>query len=185
MTGRVLLLPPDSTPLERAIADTARRLSEVDAEVVAAAAIADLCPPVLLPWLAWERSVDEWNDGWTTDQKRAVVAGSFDMHSVKGTRGALNRALAQLGHSAVLTEWFETGGAPYTFRLTLQVGGEADPPQSELDLLRRVAIKAKNVRSMLEIVWARHVAVRAPVHVAAWLARTARTVTIYPEGAFA
>ena len=51
------LLPANATPLERALAETTARLSDV------AVPIRDLwspenCPTELLPWLAWALSVD-------------------------------------------------------------------------------------------------------------------------------
>ena len=75
------LLPPSSTDLERAIAKTTAASTALPVR------ISDVrnpsrCPAPLLPFLAWEMSVDEWNPLWGEDVNRK-----------KGTRGAVRRAL--------------------------------------------------------------------------------------------
>lgn len=56
------------------------------------------CPEHLLPWLAWSFSVDNWDPKWAEEDKRAVVAGSVEVHRHKGTVGAVRRALATAGY---------------------------------------------------------------------------------------
>lgn len=86
------LLPPNATPLERNLATTGERLDDLPMP------IRDLrnpqrCPAALLPYLAWELSVDEWNPGWGEGTKRRVIAESVSVHRRKGTRGSVRRAL--------------------------------------------------------------------------------------------
>jgi phage tail P2-like protein len=89
------LLPANSTALERAIANTGASLSTLP---VPARHVRnpETCPVALLPFLAWELSVDEWDPDWGEDVKRAVIAASIDIHRHKGTRGAVRRALAAI-----------------------------------------------------------------------------------------
>lgn len=97
MTAPATLLPPSSTPLERALDQTAAvRLSALPS-VVASLWNADTCPAPLLPYLAWAMSVDEWNDGWGVEKKRAVIKESRHIHQHKGTLSAIKRALAAIG----------------------------------------------------------------------------------------
>jgi phage tail P2-like protein len=97
MTTPATLLPPSSTPLERALDQTAAvRLSALPS-VVASLWNADTCPAPLLPYLAWAMSVDEWNDGWGVDKKRAVIKESRYIHQHKGTLSAIKRALTAIG----------------------------------------------------------------------------------------
>jgi phage tail-like protein len=76
-----LLLPRNSTPFEKAIADlTAYRMPSMR----------DLWNPAkirvdLLPWLAWALSVDFWDENWSEERKRYVVGRSLQMHARKGT----------------------------------------------------------------------------------------------------
>lgn len=97
MTAPATLLPPSSTPLERALDQTAAvRLSALPS-VVASLWNADTCPAPLLLYLAWAMSVDEWNDGWGVDKKRAVIKESRTIHQHKGTLSAIKRALTAIG----------------------------------------------------------------------------------------
>lgn len=97
MNQPATVLPPSSTPLERAVDLTAaQRLAALPA-VVASLWNADTCPPAILPYLAWAMSVDEWNDGWGIDKKRAVIKESRHIHQHKGTLSAIKRALAAIG----------------------------------------------------------------------------------------
>lgn len=97
MTAPATILPPSSTPLERAIDQaSASRLAALPS-VVASLWNADTCPAALLPYLAWAMSVDEWNDGWGVDKKRAVIKESRTIHRHKGTPSAIKRALAAIG----------------------------------------------------------------------------------------
>lgn len=91
------LLPPASTPLERAL-DLAvgARISALPA-LVTRLWNADNCPDQLLPYLAWALSVDEWNDQWGVDKKREVIKESRPIHQQKGTLAAIKRALTAIG----------------------------------------------------------------------------------------
>lgn len=71
-----------------------------------------------MPWLAWAVSVDLWDSRWPETVQRDVIAAAIPVHRMKGTRGAVIRALAALGVETAITEWWETGDAPYTFRVT-------------------------------------------------------------------
>jgi len=100
MTVQASLLPPSSTLLERAIDQTAAARLAALPSVVASLWNADTCPAPLLPYLAWAMSVDEWNDGWGVDKKRAVIKESRIIHQHKGTLSAIKRALTAIGQPA-------------------------------------------------------------------------------------
>ena len=55
------------------------------------------CPTELLPWLAWERSVDYWRDSWSEQTKRDVIAASVAVHRKKGTLAAVKQAIDATG----------------------------------------------------------------------------------------
>lgn len=91
------VLPPASTLIERtADAVAEQRLANMPA-IVTSLWNADTCPAALLPYLAIALSVDEWNDGWGVDKKRAVIKESRYIHQHKGTPAAIRRALAAIG----------------------------------------------------------------------------------------
>lgn len=75
------------------------------------------CPTAHLPFLAWALSVDEWDHRWPEQVRRAAIANSVPIHRRKGTIGSVRRALEALGASIEISEWYQTGDAPHTFRL--------------------------------------------------------------------
>jgi phage tail P2-like protein len=96
------LLPQNRTGQEHAIEQTqAGRIAGMDVPVDRLWNPAT-CPAALLPWLAWALSVDEWDDAWPEETKRRVIADSVTVHRVKGTVGAVRRALAAAGYGDAL-----------------------------------------------------------------------------------
>lgn len=110
------LLPHNATDQERAIEAV---IGPAQAPLVFLRALwdPDSCPVELLPWLAFAFSVDVWDPAWPEDVKREVIRRSFEVHRIKGTRKAVESALDAIGFNVDLSEWFEHGGDPYTFRL--------------------------------------------------------------------
>lgn len=149
MTGAVTLLPSNASSLERAVAAADARISDTPTP------LRDVwnphvCPVALLPWLAFAYAVDEWDETWSTEIKRQVIAQALDVKRIKGTPGGVQRALAAMGLPARVQEWFQQApiGAPYTFRIRIeadQVGFSA----SQIAQVRRVVTRYKNVRSHL------------------------------------
>lgn len=100
------LLPPNATPQERALSLTTGRIEALPAP------LRDLwrsetCPAVLLPWLAWALSVDDWSADWPEEIQRAVIAASIAVHRKKGTPWSIRAALQAMGYrDVVLVEWW-------------------------------------------------------------------------------
>lgn len=91
------LLPPNSTAAELAMEQATVRIGAVPVPL-RTLWNPETCPMHLLPWLAWALGVDEWDAAWPDDVKRAVVAGSAEVHRRKGTIGAIRRALRNAGY---------------------------------------------------------------------------------------
>lgn len=143
------LLPPNSTPQERALSDVVARLTDVPV-LVRESWDPDTCPAELLPWLAWTFSVDQWEADWTEQQKRTAIKNSVYIHRHKGTIGAIDRALQPLGYLVEVVEWWQESppGEPYTFRVT--VGTEGVPfDESLYDKAEKLVLQYKNLRSHL------------------------------------
>lgn len=150
----VSLLPPSSsTSWERA-------LDAVDGDLVArdpvgliSAARSDEDVPLpWLPYLAEERSVDEFSSAWPEARQRAVTAASLPLHQVKGTRPALDRALEPLQYTATVVEWFEVlpTREPNTFRVALEIEGDRSWVGIDRAEIIRTANGAKNAHTKLE-----------------------------------
>ena len=99
------LLPPSSTPLERAVEQTGAVRLDAMPTIVPSLWNSRSIPAPLLPFLAWSLSVDEWNHQWGTDKKRDVIEESRRIHQQKGTLAAIKRALTAIGQpDAVIVE---------------------------------------------------------------------------------
>ncbi|MHA1540019.1 MAG: phage tail protein I [Alphaproteobacteria bacterium] len=109
----------------------------------------DQCPAHVLPWLAWEMSVDVWNEDWAEEIRREVIKASLHVHKRKGTIGSLKRALSALNLNLRVEEWFSYGGDPYTFRVFIEVS-TAGFDIMKMDEVMAVIIASKNARSHLE-----------------------------------
>jgi len=145
------LLPPEATPFERALSLGDRDSYDTqafDPDLIRRVKDPALCPVELLPYLAWERSLHEWDPAWPEWRKRNAIADSLDLHRRYGTRWGVDRAIVELGIGAEVDEWFEYNGRPYCFRIRIPV------PEGWTTRLTaivyRTAIAAKNARSYLD-----------------------------------
>ena len=105
------LLPPNATPLERALAGAMALLGTIPNPVRDVWSPAR-CPLHLLPWLAWSLGVEEWKPDWPEAVKRAACAEAFAVHRIKGTWAAVERVLDLIG--AVHDHDERTGGKAMT-----------------------------------------------------------------------
>lgn len=78
------------------------------------------CPNELLPYLAWQYSVDRWDEKWSEQIKRKVIAEAFEIHKLKGTKEAIRRAVEPFGFLIKISEWWQNNQTPGSF--TLEIG---------------------------------------------------------------
>lgn len=96
------LLPPNATDQERAIAlATGERITAVPVPV------RDLwnpatCPADKLAWLAWAFGVDEWDQSWPDEFKRASIRDAVLIQQRKGSVWSVRRILANAGYGNVV-----------------------------------------------------------------------------------
>jgi len=163
----VSVLPSSSSPWEQALDLTDADLVARDPVGLILAARSDAeAPLALLPYLAAERSVDEYSSAWPEARQRAVTAASFTVHRVKGTRPALDLALAPLGYANKVVEWFEVEPRrrPYTFRVRLTLPDDSWGRAQRGEIVR-VANAAKNAHTKLEALELERGTPPATVHV--------------------
>ncbi|MFY7005167.1 phage tail protein I [Acinetobacter pittii] len=143
------LLPPNSTVFEHVFEDAFSRISDVPTP---ARTFNDPfeAPAVVLPWLAWEKSVDDWDISWSDEQKRAVINASYYVHCHKGTLGGLETALGALGFKVRIQEWFnmQPPGEPYTFKIFIETSNAEVSPEHYKKLFTIIR-NNKNLRSHL------------------------------------
>ena len=143
------LLPPNSTLLERNLAEVCK-----DAFQLASIRVIkniDEVPTQFLPFIAYQKSVDYWDDNWQDALKRQVIKSSRDQHKIKGTTAAIKRALEPFGYEVKLIEWFqvEPNLIPGTFNLELDLIGKSltDDVYNEIN---RLVAEAKSAARHLK-----------------------------------
>ncbi len=185
-------LPKNSTSLEIALAQlTADRLNiDVSDIKITLTAISDkgtgspYNPPLkenptrfstssseklekVLPFIAWQEHVDVWKEDYSLEQKREIVSTARQVHAQKGTIGALQMALANLGLEAKISEWWEyeaegaaaTNGVgvaqkklkPHYFKIDVNVSQTGLDGYTD-ENLSLVIEETKNLRSILDVI---------------------------------
>ncbi len=118
------LLPPNSTQLERNLTEVGKDAFELPS--IRVIKDIDQVPAQFLPFIAYQKSVDYWDDSWQDALKRKVIQSSKEQHKIKGTAAAIKRALEPFGYEVKLIEWFKTSPelTPGTFNLELDLIGK-------------------------------------------------------------
>ena len=76
------------------------------------------CPESMLSWLAYTRHVDSYDDRWPIDKKRSVIAGTPEVHLIKGTIKSVRDAIRFAGYGEITIKtrgfkWFYNGARRY------------------------------------------------------------------------
>ncbi|OOC12450.1 phage tail protein I [Dickeya dadantii] len=132
------LLPPSASDFMRHVASSTQLLSEI-AVNLDTLWDAERCPAQLMPYLAWALSVDRWDKRWSEQTKRQVIKAAWLVHRQKGTIAALRRVVEPFGYLIRITEWWQTSGAPGTFRLDIGVQDSGITEETYLELERLIA----------------------------------------------
>lgn len=108
----------------------------------------DELPEAIIDELAWQYHVDAYSADFAIDVKRQLIRQSIAWHHKKGTPAAVTDMLSTIYASAQLEEFWEYGGEPYHFRVT--VGEDRTDSAQTIDDAIRVIKLSKNVRSWLD-----------------------------------
>lgn len=105
----------------------------------------------LLDILARDFKVDWWDSDYSVEEKRRTLATSWQVHKTLGTKAAVIKAITSVYPSAALEEWFEYGGEPYRFRLSVRLSENGWDASKHRQLLEKMQYY-KNLRSHREAV---------------------------------
>jgi len=94
LSRSALLLPSNSTRLDRAIAHAVRERFDTLESSLEEILDPLRTPERFLPWLAWAKSIDIYREEWPLDKRRSVVNSWFALHRLKGTEEGLRRHIA-------------------------------------------------------------------------------------------
>ena len=109
----------------------------------------DELPEELLDILAYDFKVDWWDGDYTLEEKRRTLKDSWSVHRMLGTKAAVELAISSIYPGARVIEWFEYDGAPYHFKLKIDVATEDTSSERHRRVLERVRFY-KNLRSHLD-----------------------------------
>ncbi|HCV3300525.1 TPA: phage tail protein I [Acinetobacter baumannii] len=125
------LLPPNTTAFEKKIIETTAKTTELNTNLSSLIRVDD-APADFLSILAWQFSVDRWQDDWPDEVKGAQIKNSIKVHTYKGTNFALRSIVESFGYSLTIHEWWQESpmNEPGTFQITIETNGK---PLSERD----------------------------------------------------
>lgn len=136
---------PKMAALAEAIAGLlARRREEI--ERLAVYPHIDRLDEGLLDILAHDFKVDWWDSGYSLEEKRRTLGTSWQVHMTLGTKAAVLKAVTSVYPQAALEEWFEYGGEPYHFRLTVRMSDGGWDSSRHRQLIEKMQYY-KNLRS--------------------------------------
>ncbi|EPA9105833.1 phage tail protein I [Acinetobacter nosocomialis] len=120
------LLPPNTTAFEKKIVETTAKTTELNTNLSSLIRV-DEAPSDFLSILAWQFSVDRWQDDWPDEVKRAQIKNSIKVHTYKGTNFALRSIVESFGYSLTIHEWWQEvpNNTPGTFQITIETNGKA------------------------------------------------------------
>lgn len=174
------LLPPNATDFENKIVETSAQMTELNADLSSLIRIDD-APSDFLSILAWQFSVDRWQDDWPDDVKRAQIKNSIKVHQHKGTNYALRQIVESFGYSLTVHEWWQElpMSEPGTFQLTIDTNGKSLSEKS-YNTLVELLHDAKPLTRELKGVEINVIAVNGDTNVAVAM-YDGEDVTIYPK----
>lgn len=133
------------------IAVMAERIDAIDTGAVRRARDPLRAPARLLGHLAWSRGLDYWGE-WSETAKRQLVNDTPANMRIRGTREAIDNALAAFAAELVIEEWWERDpvGPRGTATATVALGASLGADASAQDLVSRLLER----ESRLSVHWA-------------------------------
>ncbi|HDU7926721.1 phage tail protein I [Acinetobacter baumannii] len=174
------LLPPNTTQLEKKITEVSASAFDMNGDLSSLIRIDD-APSDYLSILAWQFSVDRWQDDWPDEVKRAQIKNSIKVHRHKGTNYALRQIVESFGYSLIVHEWFQETpmNQPGTFQITIDTKGKALSEKS-YNTLVELLNDAKPLTRDMKGIEINVISVRGDTNIACAM-YDGEDVTIYPK----
>ncbi|WP_269490745.1 phage tail protein I [Acinetobacter baumannii] len=174
------LLPPNTTQLEKKLTDAASNALLLNGDLSSLIRIDD-APSDFLSILAWQFSVDRWQEDWTDDVKREQIKNSIKVHRHKGTNYALRKIVESFGYSLTIHEWWQESptNAPGTFQITVETNEKALSERTYKTLVELIH-DAKPLTRELKGIEINVINVEGETNVAAAM-YCGEDITIYPK----
>ncbi|MDC4882027.1 phage tail protein I [Acinetobacter baumannii] len=174
------LLPPNTTAFEKKIVEATTKTTELNTNLSSLIRVDD-APADFLSILAWQFSVDRWQDDWPDEVKRAQIKNSIKIHTYKGTNFALRSIVESFGYTLEIHEWWQETpmNQPGTFQITIDTNGKPLSEKSYNTLIELIH-DAKPLTRELKGIEVNVVSVRGDTNVACAM-YNGEDVTIYPK----
>ena len=130
------------------VAEELQRLSD-DHDLLAIYTQIDELDGPMLDILALDFKIDWWDANGSLEQKRETFKSCFSVHRKLGTTGAVFQAISDMYPTAQINEWFDYGGLPFHYKLTIDLGENFGSAEITRGILYRSKFYA-NVRSVLD-----------------------------------
>lgn len=148
------LLPENASRLERAFEQAfADMLGDIEAPFPE---LLDpqRTPPAMLPYLAQDRGVMEWDGEASTELLRRTVANVWPIRRLAGTRRALVLAVDELDYDAEVIAWYDSGAyfaRPYNVEVIAEARDGAVINRRVVEQMLRNLDYAKSERDVLQL----------------------------------
>lgn len=106
--------------------------------------------PALLDAMAAELDCAFYSSDMPVEQKRSIIASTFEYNSRIGTVSSITALLAAAFGNGKVEEWYDYGGDPYYFRLTVSSAPNLSVSKTGYKLLESRLDKVKPKRAKLE-----------------------------------
>lgn len=107
----------------------------------------------VLSELAWQYSIDNWQEILPKDVKINLIKNAYWGHAKKGTKIAVTENLKKLNYPLKIQEWYEYNGKPFTFKIFTS---HLNSNPNWIDELMVIIDKYKNCRSIVDAIETEH-----------------------------
>lgn len=106
----------------------------------------DELPEEVLDVLAYDFHCDWYDKAYPIETKRRILKNNVTIHKKLGTKYAVEKALADVYKTAKVQEWFEYGGEPYHFKISVDIGNTGITQSTKKEIEDKMKFY-KNLRS--------------------------------------
>lgn len=109
----------------------------------------DNLPEDLIDILAFDMHIDWYDYSFPIEVKRNILKNSVKVHKKMGTKYAVETVLKSIHKGAKVEEWFNYGGKPYFFQVTIDIGSMGLSEENVHGITNELQLY-KNIRSHCE-----------------------------------
>lgn len=163
---------PEARAVSYAILQEKRRIMD-QAQQTRTMAMIDTVPETILDVLAVELRTPAYSEDFPIETKRTLIKGTLTFYKRLGTPAAVNWVIQAIFGNGSIEEWFDYGGEPHHFRVSVSNDGTFTSMDSLGDFLRLVS-SVKRLSSWLDAITVETDLGTAAVHIGGLMATVTR-----------